>query len=83
MPGAAFWHTGWRTPVDKSVEVFLNDGKGNFILHNIYTVYPNWMLASMSDAEREAIVTHFKCSLYDDLDISLNDIFMIFCHNTL
>ncbi len=63
------------SPADKSVEIYLNDGNGSFIFHNIYTVYPDWMLAGMNDTEREAVVTHFKCSLYDDLDISLDDIF--------
>ena len=31
--------------------------------------------AQMSEAERAAVITHFKCSLFDDLDISLEDIF--------
>ena len=63
------------TPADRSVEVFLNDGKGNFQLHNFYALYPDSMLASMSDEERKEVATHFQCSLYDDLDISLDDIF--------
>jgi len=29
----------------------------------------------MSEEERAAMVTHFKCSLFDDLDISPEDIF--------
>ena len=29
----------------------------------------------LSGEERAAVVTHFKCSLFDDLDISLEDIF--------
>ena len=29
----------------------------------------------MSEVERLTVVTHFKCSLYDDLEISLEDIF--------
>ncbi len=62
-------------PADKSVEIYLNDGKGNLIFHNIYSIYPDWMLVSMNDAERQELVTHFKCSLFDDLDISLDDIF--------
>jgi len=62
-------------PADMSVEVYLNDGQGRFILSNVYTLCPDWMLEDMNHTEREAIATHFKCSLYDDLDISLDDIF--------
>lgn len=62
-------------PADKSVEVFLNDGNGSFVFDNIYAIYSDCMLASMNDKEREAVSTHFKCSLFDDLDISLDDIF--------
>ena len=62
------------SPGDKSIEVFRTDGT-EFVLHNIYTMRPDWELAQMSEEEREAVVTHFKCSLFDDLDISLEDIF--------
>ena len=62
------------SPGDKFVEVYRADGTG-FILHDIYALLPNWQLARMSDEERAAVVTHFKCSLFDDLDISLEDVF--------
>ncbi len=62
------------SPEEKSVEVYRADGAG-FILHDIYVLHPEWALAQMSEAERAAVVTHFKCSLFDDLDISLEDIF--------
>lgn len=29
----------------------------------------------LTEAERAAVVTQFQCSLFDDLDISLDDIF--------
>lgn len=61
-------------PEDKSVDVYHTDGT-KFILHDIYSLHPDWMLAKMSEEERAAVVTHFKCSLFDDLDISLEDIF--------
>ena len=61
-------------PEDKSVDVYHTDGT-EFILHDIYSLHPDWMLAKMSEEERAAVVTHFKCSLFDDLDISLDDIF--------
>ena len=61
-------------PESKVLEVFRNQG-GELVLHDIYTLYPDWQLAQMTEAERAAVVTHFKCSLYDDLEISLEDIF--------
>lgn len=62
------------SPNEKSVEVYRTNGT-EFILHDIYTLYPDWQLAQMTDEERANLVTHFKCSLFDDLDISLEDIF--------
>ncbi len=62
------------SPGDKSVEVYRSDGT-DFVLHDIYALHPDWELAQMSEEERAAVVTHFKCSLFDDLDISLEDIF--------
>lgn len=62
------------SPVEKSIEqYFLQNGQ--FILNEIYTVYPDYILETMTEEERAAIVTEFKCSLYDDLIISLEDIF--------
>jgi len=61
-------------PADKSVEIYRTDGTG-FVLHDIYALRPGWELARISEEERAAVVTHFKCSLFDDLDISLDDIF--------
>jgi len=61
-------------PADKSVEVYLNNGT-EFALYNIYALRPDWELEKMTGEERAAVVTHFKCSLFDDLEISLDDIF--------
>ena len=61
-------------PVSKFLEIYRGDG-AEFVLHDIYAVYAGWELEQMSEAERAAVVTHFKCSLFDDLDISLEDIF--------
>lgn len=62
-------------PVERSVEVYLNDGQHHFLLSNVYTLCPDWMLESMNEAERKAVVSRFKCSLYDDLEIYLEEIF--------
>lgn len=62
------------SPSEKSVEVYrLKDA--DLSLYDVYSVYPDWMLKKMKEEEREAVVTQFQCSLYDDLDISLDDIF--------
>lgn len=62
------------SPEARSVEQhLLEDGK--LVLNAVYAVEPDYMLAKMTEAERAALVTHFKCSLFDDLDIQLEDIF--------
>ena len=61
-------------PADKTVEQYLlRDGK--FSLHEIYAILPDWMLAKMKPEEREKVAESFRCSLFDDLVISLEDIF--------
>ena len=62
------------SPTDKSIEVYLLES-GKYILHDVYTVRPDWVLKQMTDEERAAIVTEFKCHLYDELIIRLDDIF--------
>ncbi len=44
-------------------------------LYDIYLIYPDYLLEKMTEEEREAIPTKFKCSLYDDFEIALEDIF--------
>ncbi len=61
-------------PVSKSIEAYHADG-ADFALHDIYALHPDWELEQMSEEERAAVVTHFKCSLFNDLNISLEDIF--------
>ncbi len=62
------------SPGDKSVEVYRTNGD-ELTLYDIYALRADWELEQMSEEERAAVVTHFKCSLFDDLDISLEDIF--------
>lgn len=44
-------------------------------MDNVYTLYPAEELEEMTDEEKATIVTEFKCHLYDDLIIRLDDIF--------
>ena len=63
------------SPNEKSVEQYLLDND-QLVLHNVYAIYPDFQLARMTEEERaEASNCHFKCSLYDDLLINLDDIF--------
>ncbi len=62
------------SPSDKFIEVY-RQVDGAYVLHDMYTFYPDWMLEDMSEAEQKARVTEFKCHLYDDLIIRLDDIF--------
>jgi len=61
-------------PSNRTIEQhLLRDGK--LVLHTVYVSYTDRVLESMTEEERAAVETHFKCSLYDDLDIALDDIF--------
>ena len=59
---------------EKSVEQYLLQD-GRFVLADTYTQYPDYLLEDMTEEELAALVTEFKCSLYDDLLIKLADIF--------
>lgn len=61
-------------PADKTVEQYLLD-VGELVLHDVYSLLPDYMLEKLTEEERAALVTEFRCSLYDDLVISLEDIF--------
>lgn len=61
-------------PADRSIEVYRINGT-EFVLHEVYALRPDWELERMSEDERAELVTQFQCGLYDDLDISLDDVF--------
>ena len=62
------------SPSEKSVEQYIQKD-GRLVLKAVYTVHPDFMLEAMTDAERAALVTEFRCTLFDDLTIRLEDIF--------
>lgn len=62
------------SPEARSVEQHLLED-GRLVLNEVYAMEPDYMLKKMTEEERSALVTHFKCSLFDDLDIQLEDIF--------
>lgn len=61
-------------PKEKTVEVYCLEN-GAYVVRDIYALHEPWQVEQMKEEERAALVTHFKCSLFDDLDISLEDIF--------
>lgn len=66
-----YWLVDWH---HKSVEVYLLED-GHYQLDNVYILYPPEDLEEMTDEEKAAVVTEFKCHLFDDLIIKLEDIF--------
>lgn len=61
-------------PTDRSVEIYLLS-EDDLVFDRVYSLYPDSVLENMTQEERSALETHFKCSLYDDFDIALDDIF--------
>ena len=62
------------SPREKSIEVyFLRDG--HYILDNLYTYCSEEDQEDMTEAEKEALTTEFRCRLFDGLVIRLDDIF--------
>ena len=62
------------SPGDKSVEQYVLK-EGRFVLRAGYSIRPDFVLKRMSEEELAAMETEFKCSLFDDLIIRLEDIF--------
>ena len=62
------------SPNEKTVEQYLLRD-GGYELHAVHTLYPAWMLDQMTEEEKAEAPDHFQCSLFDDLDIALADIF--------
>jgi hypothetical protein len=45
------------------------------VLQEIYSLKGDYDIEDMTEEEKAAIVKEFKCSLYDDLIIKLEDVF--------
>lgn len=61
-------------PENRTIEQYLLQN-GSLELHTVHVSYSEEGLSRMTEQEREAVETHFKCSLYDDFDIALDEIF--------
>lgn len=62
------------SPAERSIEVYLLQD-GRYVPDELYTYYPPEELEDMTEEEKAAIITEFKCHLYDDFVIRLDDIF--------
>ena len=61
-------------PADFTIEQYVSEN-GKFVLREAYHKYSSSWLADMDEKERAAVVTEFRCSLFDDLVIRLDDVF--------
>ena len=61
-------------PMNKAIETYLLKN-GKFVFDNLYSLYPDCDLKRMTSEEIAKIPTEFKCSLYDDLTISIKKVF--------
>lgn len=61
-------------PLHRSIEVYLLQ-EGRYVLDNVYTLFTELDLEMMTERERAGVVTEFRCSLFDDFTIRLEDVF--------
>lgn len=61
-------------PENRTIEQYLPQD-GRLELDTVHVSYTEGDLERMTEEERSAVETHFQCSLYDDFDISLDEIF--------
>ena len=62
------------SPRDLTIEQYIL-ADGRFTLREVYRKYSGWEMKRMDPEERAAIPTEFKCSLFDDLTIRVDDVF--------
>ena len=62
------------SPTDLSVEQYVLEN-GRFVLWDVYQKHTAAALGAMKEKDRATVVTEFKCSLFPDLIIRLDDVF--------
>ena len=66
-------------PDSRTVEQYvLEDAR--FVLRDVFQIYPDFLLKRMKEEERAAVATEFRCTLFDDLRIRLEDVFYRVVH---
>ena len=61
-------------PENRTIEQYLLREE-KLELNTVYVSIPDYELERMSEKEKAKVETHFRCSLYSDFDIALEDIF--------
>ena len=61
-------------PENRTIEQYLLREE-KLELNAVYVSIPDYELERMSEKEKAEVETHFRCSLYSDFDIALEDIF--------
>ena len=61
-------------PADRIIEQYILSN-GRFVLHDVYHKYSREDIERMKPEERASVATQFKCSLFDDLAIRIDDVF--------
>ena len=62
------------SPGDQSIEIYRLQ-EWRYVLEHLYTYFSKDELDDMGEEKRAGLVTEFKCRLYDDFTIRLEDIF--------
>ncbi|MBR1397452.1 MAG: Uma2 family endonuclease [Selenomonadaceae bacterium] len=62
------------SPEAKSVDVYHNIN-GKFVLDNVYSIYPEYVVKWLTDEEKAEIKYEIKVSLYNDFYVKVADIF--------
>ncbi|MBR3569459.1 MAG: Uma2 family endonuclease [Oscillibacter sp.] len=62
------------SPAEQSVEQYVLEN-GRFVLRDVCTRCPPFMLSRMKEEEKNALATEFKSPLFDGLTIRLEDVF--------
>ena len=63
------------SPKDEAVEVYRLNEHGRYYLDNVYTNFSEYEWEQLKEEEREKFNLTLKISLYDDLEISIKEIF--------
>ena len=59
---------------ERSIQVYLLKD-GVYVFDNIYQIYEDYLIKGMDEEEKSEIIKEFKTSLYDDLIISVEEVF--------
>ena len=59
---------------ERSIQVYLLKD-GVYVFDNIYQIYEDYLIEHMDEEEKNEVIKEFKTSLYDDLLISVEEVF--------